>query len=243
MLHSRDVERGVGPEVGSGNSEAFFDLVLSGSTVVLDVAVLGLDVVGVEIGNCWDIGVGNETVVALIVVVGEDLPVEVSFHIPGVVEAVVFEVVVLESRLLVDAFEVVLPGDLGSFTGIQVHPDKSIAIEVGVSREKITGVECTDVSLQVSGDDELVTGGIILHAVTGVGDTVLVGGEKPLPAKDGSLFKLVHGLRCVPGSGKSSGRRLALLCWGWGSSRAEVIPQKGHCEYRIKRQVFLIRSR
>jgi hypothetical protein len=245
MVHSRDVEGGVGPEVGSGNSEALIDLVLSGSTVVLDVAGLGLDVVGVEIGDCGDIRVCNEAVVALVVIVGEDLPVEVPIHIPSVVEAVVFEIVVLESGLLVDAFEVVLPGNLRGLAGVQVHPDKAIAVEVGVSGEEIAGVECTDIALQVSGDDELVAGRIILHTVTGVGDTVLVGGEKPFSAEDRSLLKLVHGLRCVPGSRKSSDRRIVFLCWGWswGSSRAEVIPQEGHCEYRISDESFVIKRR
>lgn len=93
---------------------------------MLDVAVLGLDIVGVEIGDGRDVGVRDLAVVALVVVVCQDLPVEIARHIPSVIEGVVLEVVLLEPGLLVDALEVVFPGDLGGFAGVQVHPDESV---------------------------------------------------------------------------------------------------------------------
>lgn len=232
-VYSRDIEGSVGPEVGGCDAESLVDLVLTGGTVVLDVAVLGLDVIGVEIGDCGDVGVGNKAVVALVVVVGENLPVEVSLHVPGVVEVVLIEVVELESGLLVDTFEVVLPGDLWCFTSVHVDPHKAIEVDVGMGGEEVTSMEGTDVSLHIAGDEEFIAGSVILDTVAGVGDAGLVGGKKPLASEDRTLLQLVHGLGSVPGSRKSSDGSLSLLCWGglWGrGSGAEVIPQEGHCD-------------
>ena len=191
-MYSRDVERGVGPEVGGGNAEALLDLVLTWGAIMLNVAVLGLDVVGVEIGNCGDVGVSDQAVVALVVVVGQDLPVEVAIHVPSVVEVVVLEVVVLESGLLIDALKVVLPGHLGGLLVIQVDPDKAIAVEVDMDGEEVGAVESVDLSLWVLGDDEVVASSLVRNPVTGVGDTVLVGGQEPLAGEDGPSLELVH---------------------------------------------------
>ena len=114
----RDVERGIGPEVRGRDAESLGDLVGSGRAVVLNVAGFGLDVVRVEVGDCGNVRVGDLAVVALVVVVGEDLPVELALHVPGVVEDVVLEVVVFEARLLVDAVEVVFPGYFGDLFGV-----------------------------------------------------------------------------------------------------------------------------
>lgn len=184
VVYLRDVEGGIGPEVGGCDAESLVDLVLTGGTVVLDVAVLRLDVIGVQIGNCGDVRVGNKAVVALVVVVGENLPVEFSLHVPGVVKVVLIEVVVLESGLLIHTIEVVLPGDLRCFASVHVDPHEAIEIDVGMGGEKVTGMESTDVSLQIAGDEELVAGSVILDTVAGVGNAGLVGGKKPLASKD-----------------------------------------------------------
>lgn len=240
LVHSRDVAGGIGPEVGGGYAEALVDLVLALGAVMLDVAVLGLDVVGVEVGDGRNIGVGDLAVVALVVVVGQDLPVEVALHIPGVVEVVLLEVVVNESGLLVDTFEVVLPGDLGGLAGIHVDPDEAVAVDVNVDRGEIVFVESLDASLVVLDNDELVASGFVANPVTGVGDTVLVGGQEPLPGEDGSPLQLVHGLGSIPG-GRQSTDRLLLLLRRRGGGSTKVIPQERHCDVQRARKVFGIR--
>lgn len=190
---------------------------------MLDVAVLGLDVVGVEVGNGGNIGVSHLAVVALVVVVGQDLPVEVALLIPAVVEEVVLEIVVDESGLLVDTVEVILPGDLGGLSSIQVDPDEPVTVHVHMYRGEVIFVEGLDASLVVLDDDEFVASGFIANPVTGVGDTVLVSSEEPLPGEDRPPFQLVHGLGSIPGGRQGTDRLLSLLRRRGGGS-AKVVP-------------------
>lgn len=117
------------------------------------------------------------------------------------IEVIFLEVVVLEPGLLVDALEVVFPGNFGGLAGVQIHPDESISVNVHMRGEEIVAVESSDVSIVVFGDDELVAGGVVADTVTGVGDAVLVCSKEPFAGEDRSAFKLVHILGCVPRSG------------------------------------------
>lgn len=224
-MYLRDVERGIRPEISGSYSEALRDLVGPRGAVMLNVAILGLDIVGVEVGNFGDIRVGDLAVIALIVVVGQDLPVELALHIPGVVKEVILEVVVVESRLLVDTVKVVLPGNFGNLASIQVDPDKAIPVNVHMNRgEEIVVGKSIDFSLVVLGDDETVASDFILNPVTGLGDTVLMGSEKPFPGEDRSSLKLKHVLRGVPGSRQSTNRLLLIL--GRNSGGTKEVPQE-----------------
>jgi len=185
VIYSRYVERGIRPEVSGGDTEPLLNLVLSLSAVMLNVAVLGLDIIGVEVGDFGDIRVGDLAVVTLVVIVRQNLPVKLALHIPGVIECIILEVVVVEPGLFVDTVEVVLPGDLGNLAGVQVDPDETISVNVHMNRRGEIVVEVSfDVSFLIFEDDEVVTNNIISNPVTGVGDTVLVGSEKPFPAED-----------------------------------------------------------
>lgn len=151
---------------------------------MLNMAIFGLDIVGVEVGNCGDIRVGNLAVVALIVVVGQDFPVEIALHIPGVVKDVILKVVVLKTGLLIDAIKVILPGNFGNLASIQIDPDKTIPVNMQMDRGEIVVVESLDASLVVFDDGKAVACDIIFNPVTSIGDTVLVGSEKPFPGED-----------------------------------------------------------
>lgn len=240
VMYLRDVERGIRPEVGGGNSEALLNLVGSLGAVMLNVAVLGLDIVGVEVGNCGDIGVGDLAVVALIIVVGQNLPVKLALLIPGVVKDVILKVVVVKSGLLIDTVKVVLPGNLGVLASIQVDPDKTISVNMHMDRGEIVVEESIDASLLVLDYDEIVASDFILNPVTSVGNTVLMGSEKPFPGEDRSPFKLVHALGGVPGSGQSTDSRLLVLRRSSGGTK--VIPQERHCEYKSQKHVFVIKK-
>jgi hypothetical protein len=99
-----------------------------------------------------------------------------------------------------------------------------------MNRGEVFAAESVDASLVVLGDDELVASGVILNPVTSVGDSVLMGSEKPLPGEDRSSFKLVHSLGSVPGSGQSTDRLLLVLrCHSGGT---KVVSQERHCEYK-----------
>lgn len=152
---------------------------------MLDVAVLGLDVVGVQIGDGGDIRVRVLAMVALVVVVGQNLPVEVALLLPRVVEVVVVEVVVVEAGLLVDAVKVILPGYLGGLFGVEVDPDEAVTIDVHMDGGKVLVVKVgLDFALVVLGDDELEASRFVLDPVARVGDAVLVGGEEPFARED-----------------------------------------------------------
>ena len=74
-------------------------------------------------------------VVALVVVVGRNLPVVVGIDGPHVVEVIVSEVKVLETLLLVDTVEVFLPGDLGLGLRVKVDPDEAVDVNANVDGE------------------------------------------------------------------------------------------------------------
>lgn len=234
MGYSRDIAGSVGPEVSSSYPEAPVNLVLALGTVVLNVSVLGFDVVGVQISDGWNVGVRNLAVVAFVVVIGQNLPVEVTLHVPSVIEVVVVEIVVVETRLLVNTVKVVLPGNLGGLLGIKIDPDKAITIDMHMDGCQLIVVKVSlDFSLVILGDNELVAGSIVLDPVAGIGDTVLVCGEEPFAREDRSSLKLVHVLGGIPGSGKSADRRLLLLLdLGGRGGGTKEIPQERHCEYK-----------
>ena len=101
-----------------------------------DTAVLGVDRVGRQVRDGGDVRVRRRAVVALVVVIRQDLPVEVATLLPGVVEHVVVPVDIVHARLLVDPLEVVLPRDLGLLLSVQVHPDEPVAVDVHVDRQQ-----------------------------------------------------------------------------------------------------------
>lgn len=192
---------------------------------MLNMAVLCLDIVGVEVGDFGDVRVGDLAVVALIIIVGQDLPVEVALHIPGVVECIILEVVVVESGLLIDTGKVVLPGNLGNIASVQVDPDKTIPVNVHMDRRgEIVVEECFDASFLILEDDEFIANDIISNPVTGVGDTVLMGSEKPFSGEYRAPFELKHALGGVPGSGQSTDRALLVLRRSSGSTKE--VPQE-----------------
>lgn len=110
--------------------------VLGGVGLVLNVVALGVavDIVGLEVDEAGsEIGVGGGAVVALIEVICEDLPIEGSDEVPGVVELVVIKVELVEAGLLVDVVKSVLPCYLGLLVGVHVDPDETVAINAHVN--------------------------------------------------------------------------------------------------------------
>lgn len=222
----RDVGGSIGQVVCDSNAEATVNLILALSTKVLDVLLLSLDPVRVEVGNGGDVRVSDLAVVTLVVVVGEDLPVVVTLHLPDVVEVVVVKVVVREALVGVKVVKVILPGDLGNLGAVHVDPDEATSINLDVDGEKTVlllvkasagiavvallrsdngegtesgnVVEGVDVLILILGDDKLEVGNLILEPVASVGETSLVCGEEPLLGEDGALLKLVHLNRSVP---------------------------------------------
>lgn len=74
--------------------------------------------------------------IALVVVVGKNLPVVGAFHLPHVVENVVIKVVEAISFLSVDAIKVILPGNFRRFARIEINPDEPIAVDVDMYRKQ-----------------------------------------------------------------------------------------------------------
>ena len=227
-----NVEGCIGPEVGGGDSEALLDLILTCGTEMLDMAVLDLDMVGVEVGNCGDVGVRDPAVVAFVIVVGQNLPIKVALHIPGMIKDVILEVVVLEPGLLINTVKVVLPSNLGGPLCVQVHPDETISVNMSMDRVEVVVVEGTNASFAVFGDDEFIANDIILNIVTRVGDSVLVSSKEPFAGENRPSFKLEHVLGRVPGSGKSTdGFLLVFRVFRRSSGGTKEVPQEGHCNY------------
>lgn len=147
VIDLRDVHGSIREVVGAGNEETVGNLLWRRVAIVLDVLSLGPDKVRVEIGNLGNIGMGTLAVVALVVVVCENLPVVVTLHLPGVVKLIVLKVVLLEAGLRVDALKVFVPRNLGRIFAIKVDPDEALVVNVDVDREKtvLGNVKITDV--------------------------------------------------------------------------------------------------
>jgi len=75
-------------------------------------------------------------------------------------------------------------------------------------------VERIDIAFSVFADDNLEASDVELEPVTGLCQPGLVCDELPFPGEDGTSFKLVHLLRCVPvGRQRPGGILLLLLGW------------------------------
>lgn len=122
--------------IGRCNDQSLVPLLRFCGNIVNDVSTLRLNVVSLQVSHRRDIGVCCLAVIALVIVVSQDLPVIVAVHLPGVVEDIFIEVEVLVLLLGVGAGEVVLPRHLRRFFGVKVDPDEAIVVNVGVDVEK-----------------------------------------------------------------------------------------------------------
>ena len=143
------------------------DLILCGLSIMLNVGVLGFNIIGVKIGNAWDVRVRNPAMVTLVEVVGQNLPVVLSVHFPAVVEHVFIEVVVLEPGLLVDTSEVLVPGNLRLFSGVHVDKNKAILVDMDMDGEQV-------VLGLVEAIEVLVTRSLCEIAVQAIGPSVIL---------------------------------------------------------------------
>lgn len=110
LLHKEEVlghgEGGVGEAVCRADLLAESFAVLGCVGLVLDVVGVAVDVVGLEVDQAGgEIGVCALAVVALVEVVGENLPVEGTVQVPSVVELVIVKVELVEAGLFVDSVE------------------------------------------------------------------------------------------------------------------------------------------
>ena len=126
----RNISRDIRKVVRGSNCEAVLSLLISRSGAVDDLVAFGDDGISLKVGHSWQVRMCGSAVIALIVVVGEDLPVVWSFHLPHVVEHVVVEVEHLVALLLINALEVVLPGNFGLCFGIEVDPNEAVDVDV-----------------------------------------------------------------------------------------------------------------
>lgn len=78
----------------------------------------------------------RRTVVALVIVVRQDLPVVRPILIPGVIVDIVIKVEVLVSFLLIDSSVLLLPRDLWSLLAIEVNPYEPVLIDLNMDREQ-----------------------------------------------------------------------------------------------------------
>lgn len=98
-----------------------------------DLSVLGRHGVGLKVGQGANIWMRRGTVVALVVVVREYLPIVVALHLPEMIEDVVVEAELAVAFLSVDAIELLLPVKLRLLLSIHIDPDEAILVDVGVN--------------------------------------------------------------------------------------------------------------
>lgn len=131
-LYLRDVVRDVREVIGWCDSQASLCLLRSCSNIVNNISTPGLDIVGLEVSHCRNVWVGRLAVVAFVVVIGQDLPVVRTIHLPGVVKDIVVKVEFTVLLLLIGTEEVILPLDFGDGFGIKVDPNETIAVNVNM---------------------------------------------------------------------------------------------------------------
>ena len=157
---------------------------------MLDDTAVSLNTISAQVGNLGEIRVGGQAVVALVVVVSQELPVVVASHLPSVVELVVVKVVVLQPLRLIDASKLRVPGNLRPLTSIEVHPDEAGVVNVNMDREEA-------VDRLVEAGEVLVARGFGQLAVKPVGPAVVLARESALSVS-GILALLDNGERAVP---------------------------------------------
>lgn len=131
-MHLRDIVRDVGKVIGWCDSQASLCLLRSCGDIVNNVSTPGLDIVGLEISHRRNVWVSRLAVVAFVVVIGQDLPVVRTLHLPAVIKDVVFKVEFTVLLLLIGTKEVIFPLDLRHGFGIKVDPNETIAVDVHV---------------------------------------------------------------------------------------------------------------
>lgn len=122
--------RDVGEVVCWRNSQASLSLFRPRGDIVDNVSTPRLHIVGFQVSDSRNVWVRRLAVVALVVVIGQDLPVIGPLHLPAMVENVVFEVKLLILFLFIGTEEIILPRDLGYSFSIKVDPDEAIAVDV-----------------------------------------------------------------------------------------------------------------
>jgi hypothetical protein len=128
--------RDVGEVISWCHNQACRLLLRLGGNIVNDVASLCLHVVGLEVSHRRDVGVSGLAVVTLVVIVGEDLPIVVPVHLPGVIKDIVIKVEVFIFLLGIGTLKVLLPRDIWGFFGVKVDPDETILVNVGVNTQQ-----------------------------------------------------------------------------------------------------------
>lgn len=156
-FHLRDVHGGIGEAEVGGNLQTSFDHLALRVREVLNVSTLGFNGVSGEVRDLWNVRMRGFTMITLVVVVGQNLPVPVALHVPRVVVPVVVEVVVIQPLLLVDDTEVILPCDLRLLTAIQVDPNETALVDVDMDGQKavLALVEFFELASEFTGFGEL----------------------------------------------------------------------------------------
>lgn len=133
--YSQDDNRGVGVEICACKLETGLLLLLGLNARVLDPFLVGITLHLSKVGKSGQIRMRRGTVIALIEVVCENLPVVVSLHAVLVVENIVLKLDLVQSLLLVDAVEMLLPR-LWVVGAVEVDPDEAIGIDLEVNLEE-----------------------------------------------------------------------------------------------------------
>lgn len=150
-LDLHDVHGSIGKAVRRTNLQACCNLLRGWSRIMYDVASLRSDGIGAEVGQSGYIWVTRRTMVAFIVIVGQNLPVVVSLHFPNVIEFVFIEVELLTPCLRVNAFKFVLPGYLWLLLAIKVDPDEALIVDVDMNGKQTIFALVKMVQLLISG--------------------------------------------------------------------------------------------
>lgn len=142
---------GHGEVVCAGSVETLRNLLGGGFTVVLNVSIFGVAVEGIEIQELGDVGVGGWAVVTFVEVISQNFPVVVSLELIGMIQIIVFEVVVLVSLLRVDVLEMFFPRNLGDLLCIEVNPDEAVHVNLDVNSEQVVLVLVEAIEILIPG--------------------------------------------------------------------------------------------
>ena len=154
--------------ISAGGVEPLFDLLGSRLAMVLNVAGLGVAVKRLQVEEFRDIRMGGRAVVALVEVVGQDLPVVFAVQLIRAHEIVVVEVIGFVPFLLVDILEMLFPRHLRGLLRIQIDPDEAIHIDLDMDSEE---------AVLVLVDPVLEAGRFGQFAIQAVGPSVVSAGQ------------------------------------------------------------------
>lgn len=132
----RDISRDIREIITCSNNQTSSTLLIRRSGIMNDLSLCSVDRIRRQVCQSADVGMSGRTVITFVIIVSQNFPIVIPFHLPKVIKDIVFKMELLVSLLRVDAFKVILPRHFRRLLGIEIDPDEARAVNVHMNRKQ-----------------------------------------------------------------------------------------------------------